>query len=280
MVEPIGYETMWQKFENQVYYSIKESLKDMFRVEWSHEIKGYKPDVIAMLECHGCNYRKDDFPCNVPVYIFDAFCKFKIEKDYFEKKDKQMKKYSKICDSILVMPQGYEQRPYCKSKNGEYHIINFLSLKLILDSIKSESVISDTDDVCGRVPVCNTKGVYENFELRLRSKIDQCPVCKSKVYPVSLIYCSKYNEYYHPDYLDTESIKYTLIPTYAECNGCGDRNLFGYGYDECPFSWIKHVYQCIKCGVFFEPDTNDIIENILDYHLEWMGLPYYQNKQK
>jgi hypothetical protein len=116
LVEPVGYDTFWQKFENEVYQTVKKSLEDKFRVEWSYEINGLKPDVAVLLECNGCENKREDSTCLEPAFIFDAYCKFRIEKKYFNKKDKQMKKYSKICDSILVMPQGYEQRPYCVSE--------------------------------------------------------------------------------------------------------------------------------------------------------------------
>jgi hypothetical protein len=193
-----------------------------------------------------------------------------------------MKKYSKICDSILVMPSGYENWPYCRSEGGEYHIISFHYLKTLLDSILSEVKVTSVEDACGFTPSCDASGAFKHFELMIRSRIDKCPNCRSKSAPLSLIYCSKYDEYYHPDFLDTESIDHKgVVYTYAECDGCGDRNISGWDYEDCPFSSIEYEYQCTKCGAIFDPETNEIIEKFEDTHADSLtDFPYYEKKSR
>jgi|YelNatPaOPRAMG01_1025707.scaffolds.fasta_scaffold16415_3 ribosomal protein S27E len=278
LVEPVGYDQMWQRFENDVYQMVKTKLENRFRVEWCYEIRnGLKPDVVALLECRGCYYQRE--PCLIPSFIFDAYCKFKIEKNYFLKKVEQMKKYSNICDSILVMPQGYENRPYCKSKDGVYHIISFHYLPIFLNSINEAVVITLEDDVCGSVPSCDAQNVYKHFELSVRSKVDKCPDCKAPVFPVSLIHCSKYDEYFYSDFLDTAEIEHGITDfTYVECDGCGDSRAFGWNYNECAYSSLEYKYQCKKCGAVFDPETNKIIENFEETHLYLMAesFPYYE----
>ena len=274
LVEPVGYESMWQKFENEVYYAVKEKLEGKFKVEWQHEIRGLTPDVVVLLECFGCAEK-----CMIPTFIFDAFCKFKVEKVYFKKKDRQMKKYSKICDSILVMPHGYMNRPYCRSKDGKYHIISFHYLPVLLDCILEHAVIETMEDVCGYVPHCDSSNVYKQFELSIRSRVDRCPICNYIVTPISLIYCSKYDEHYYPDFLDYEIIEHGIGGyTYAECNGCGEHRMFGWNYDDCPFTSIEHMYQCKKCGAIFAPDTRKIITNFEEAHANMLteSFSYYE----
>jgi len=283
LVEPAGYATMWQRFENNVYQVVKKHLVDKFRIEWQYEVSGLKPDVVCLLECDWCESKRNDYPCVTPAFIFDACHMFKIKKSYFVAKDKQMKKYSKVCDSILVLPQGYEQRPYCRSKNGEYHIISFHYLLTLLECIAEESIISSVEDVCGYVPSCNSENVYPQFELSIRSRVDKCPNCNSKVLPISLIYCSQYDEYYYPDFLDTEVIDHKgIVYTYAECDGCGNRNMFGWNYDSCPHSGIEHMYQCKKCGAIFNPETRKTIENFEISHRDEMGesFSYYESNSQ
>lgn len=96
MVEPVGYATMWQKFENDVYNIVKKELseKTYFQVKWNNEIRGLKPDVTASIVCSGCERAQEkDSSCLVPSFIFDAYCKFEVDKEYFRKKDEQMQKY-------------------------------------------------------------------------------------------------------------------------------------------------------------------------------------------
>ena len=270
---------MWQRFENQVYETVKRYLSDKLRIEWNFNVNGLTPDVVALIECHGCENYEDKFPCVIPAFIFDAYCKFKIDRVYYEKKDDQMKKYSKICDSILVMPQGYGQRPYCRSKGGEYHIVSYHRFYDFLKSIKDELIISWKEDVCGDRPYLQTSDIYKHFELLIRSSIDKCPNCRSDVVPISLIYCSKYDEYYHPDYLDYEIIEHGIGDyTFAECDGCGDRAIFGWNYNTCPYSNVAHEYQCKKCGAIFNPETNEIIEKFEDAHLDYMKEYSYYEK--
>jgi hypothetical protein len=278
MVVPIGYDQIWQKFEKDVYELILQRLKSNFRVEWHYIINGLTPDVVALLECSGCEDKKDEYPCVTPAFIFDPHCKFKVEKNYFAQKDKQMKKYSKICDSILVMPQGYDQMPYCRSKGGEYHIISRHYLPQLLNSINEEVKIETEEDACGDRLTCNSRNVYRHLELSIRRKIDKCPVCKSEVFPISLIYCMKNDEFYYPDFLDYEQVKHNVeAPTYLECRHCEDHNTFDYNYNNCPESSIESKYQCKECGAIFDPETQEIIKNFTSSQVdEIKEFPYYE----
>jgi DNA-directed RNA polymerase subunit RPC12/RpoP len=147
-----------------------------------------------------------------------------------------------------------------------------------LESVRTESRIDSKEDVCGYIPYCDASNVYKHFELAIRSRIDRCPNCNSKVFPISLIYCSKYDEYYHPDFLDYDIIEHGIGDfTYAECDGCGDHNAFGWNYHDCPYSSIEHKYQCGKCGAVFDPEKKIIIENFEDSHHDSMtDFPYYR----
>lgn len=158
MVEPVGYNSMWQKFENDVYNVVKKYFQDddNFIVEWSPTIERYcagevrklKPDVLLSVKCKSCEEKKDDSSCAEIAFIFDAYCKFKDDPEYFKKKDDQMQKYSEICDSVLVMPKGYEQRPLCRKSNGknQYHIISFETIYQFLNSLKKTLEITYRED--------------------------------------------------------------------------------------------------------------------------------------
>ncbi len=56
MVEPIGYDSLWQKFENDVYATVKKYFSDLredIRVEWNRydEDLNITPDVTIIGEC-------------------------------------------------------------------------------------------------------------------------------------------------------------------------------------------------------------------------------------
>lgn len=288
MVKPIAYDSMWKKFEKDVFNCIKKNLEGKFIVEWNAKIKYFgntiKPDIVVFAECNGEGYCLES--CKIPIFIFDAFCKFNInaQDEYFKKKDERMKKYAKICDAVLVMPRGYEGWPYCRSSNDEYHIVNFQYLPLLLECLLKEVKFYTEEDACGYRLYCDTGGVWKYFELKINSKVDKCLECNSKCYPLSLIYCSKYDEYYHPDFLDVEVVEVKkglriTRYTYAECDGCGDAELFRWNFENCPYSSIKYVYQCSKCGVIFDPQNNKIIENFEDSHMSYLtDFPYYRDK--
>jgi len=271
MVEPVGYVKMWEKFENDVYMMVKRYLKGKFDVKWSPDIRNLTPDIVMFLVCKKCEHQ-----CTNPVFIFEAYNAFKVNDSWFKNKDSQMKKYSKICDSFLVLPQGYRQRAFCKSENGEYSIISFHKLPELLKIIK-EIEIQWNEDACGESPYIETQTLDKEFELILRSKIDKCPHCKSQVFPISLIHCSKYNEYFNPDCL---SFEMPGVRTFIECDGCGDNTAFFSNYMECIYSGIEFHYQCKKCGAIFNPENEKIIKNFIEFHLEEMvelgGLTYYK----
>lgn len=280
MITPVGYDKMWQKFEKDVFETVRSVLGKEYEVRWIYHIRELKPDVVVLAKCSGCG-RAEECQNEFPIFILDAHCKWKIEKEYFAQKDEQMKKYSKICDSILVMPSGYEGWPYCKSEGGEYHIVSFHYLKDLLRSILSEAIVTEQEDVCGYTPICNASGVFKHFALVIRSRIDKCPNCRSKSAPLSLIYCSKYDEYYHPDFLDTAPIDHKgSVYTYAECSGCGDRITFGWNYDTCPYASLEYEYQCLECGAIFNSETEKIVTNFDDAHSDMLAecLPFYKDK--
>ena len=281
MIKPIGYDSMWKKFEKDVFNIVKKYLGNRFIVRWNAKIRFLesivKPDVTVFAECGG-KYCSNN--CEIPIFIFDAFCKFDInvQDHYFKKKDKQMKKYAEICDAILVMPRGYEGWPYCRSSGDEYHIVSFQYLPMLLESILKEAKFDTKDEACGEMLYCDSKGVYKYFELKVRSRVDKCPECRSRCVPLPIIYCSKYDEYYHPDFLDTDIIRGEVIYTYAECDGCGDAEVFGWNFENCPYSSIKYTYQCSKCGAIFDPKTNKIIKKFEGAHTSFLTYFSYYRK--
>ncbi len=278
MVKPVGYDAMWQKFENSVLERIKTKLSAKFAVEWEYTIReGMRPDVVALMECNNCGNEV----CRIPALIFDAYCKWKIDPKNFDEKDKQMKRYSNVCDTVLVMPSGYQNRPYCRNDSDEYHIVSFPSLTSLLDAVLSESQFASKEEMCGDIPTIDTQGVFKKFELQIRSRVDVCPQCNSLAFPMSLIYCEKYDEHYHPDSLDFIEMEHDFVATsYAECDGCGDQRMFGWNFDECPHSAIVYKYQCKKCGAIFDPDTNKIVDNFEPSHRDFLAesLDYYKSK--
>lgn len=227
------------------------------------------------MECNNCG----DTTCKIPALIFDAYCKWKIDTKNFNAKDKQMKKYSQICDTILVMPDGYRNRHYCKDNSDTYHIVSFQGLSWLLDAVLSESRFGSRDEMCGTVPTIDTEGAFKKLELEIRSRVDVCPNCNSHAFPLSLIYCQKYDEHYHPDHLDFEELEHGFVAnTYAECDGCGDNRMFGWNYDDCPHAAIVYKYQCKKCGAIFDPETNKIVDNFESAHGDFLAEFDYYNK--
>jgi hypothetical protein len=271
LVEPVGYANLWQKFENDVYNIVKKKLQDKshFQVDWNSEIHGLKPDVTVSIVCdgHNCEQAQDETPnCLFPAFIFDAYCKFEVDKEYFQKKDEQMRKYAKICNAVLVMPQGYEQFPFCKSKDGTYHIVSLPFLYTFVDSIKAEIEINYRDDCCGESPFYSVSNIYKHFELSIRSSVDKCPKCDQKVEPISLLHCSQYDEYNDSDTIE------------EECNCCDNRKY--WSYEDCPFLGIESKFQCRKCGAIFDPESKKIIDNFSDsyYDMFLSEVPYYKKE--
>lgn len=290
MVEPIAYDHVWQKFEIEIYRLVKQSLTGKFKVDWHYElemptpngIEKSTPDVLALIQCLGCEDTKDYYPCLIPAIIFDAHCAFRTEGKFFEEKNKQMKKYSRICNSILIMPQGYEQMPYCKSKGGEYHIISKHYLSLLLESIMSEAKIGREEDVCGERPTFDSTNVYRHFELSIRKRIDRCPACNSEVFPISLIYCSNNNEFLHPDFLDYEEVRNGVVmPTHCECKGCDAHEMLDQNYENCDYSTVESKYQCRECGAVIDSDVQSIIQNFSPSQIDEIeDFPYYEELHK
>jgi hypothetical protein len=285
LVEPVGYESMWQKFENDVFNTVKQEFQgdENFKVQWNWPHVDLYPDVLISIRCKSCQDSKDDFPCLVAVIIFDAYCKWKIEAENFKKKEAQMEKYAEICDTVLVMPEGYQHRPFCKGINGRYHIISRNYLPIFMNSLKEAIEIDYKEDSCGYKPIINLIPVYKHFELSIRANVDKCPSCGQRAIPVSLIYCQKFNEYFYPDFLDCESIKQGVGSyTYFECDECGHGDTLEENYENCHSSRMEYKFQCEKCGAIFDPDTEAIIENFDDAHLDRMrdSFTYYKERKK
>jgi hypothetical protein len=279
VVEPVGYNTVWQKFENDVFQVIKKYFQDndTFIAEWSPALERYcdgkvrtlTPDVLLSVKCKSasCIMEKDNSECAEPAFIFDAFCKFRDDRKYFAEKDKKMQKYSEICDSVLVMPKGYEERPFCRKNNGKntYYIISFEYIYQFLNSLKRAIEITYREDCCGDRPSIDGTQVYRDFELTLRQSVDKCPACKQRVNPTSLLYCSQYNEYSDVDFIEDT------------CIGCPNKKYF----DECPFLAIELKFQCETCGAIFDAESRKIIENFDDgfYDMVISEYSYYKKKE-
>jgi hypothetical protein len=64
VVEPVGYDSVWQKFDNDVYNVVRKHFQDdnNFVVEWSPIIERYcagkvrklTPDVLLSVKCKSC----------------------------------------------------------------------------------------------------------------------------------------------------------------------------------------------------------------------------------
>lgn len=278
MIKPIAYDAMWQKFENSVVEAVKAKLSVKFAVEWEYVIReDVRPDVVALMECSNCGNQV----CKIPALIFDAYCKWKIDPRNFDEKDKQMKRYSKVCDTVLVMPSGYRDRPYCRDDSDQYHIISFPYLASFLDVILTESRFTSREEMCGDTPTIDTQGALKKFELQIRSRVDVCPHCNSHAFPLSLIYCDKYDEHYLPDFLDFVELEHGCVTnSYAECDGCGENRMFGWNFDECPRSVVVYKYQCKGCGAIFDPDTDKIVDNFEQSHRDYLTeFDYYKSKR-
>jgi hypothetical protein len=281
MVEPVGYNSAWEKFEDDVYKAVKRYFKDFrsdFRVEWNYHIRDIDPDVIILGDCE-CGANPEGGPCEIPLLIFEACHMFELKGERWKEKDKQMKKYSRMCPSVLVTPRGYASRPYCKSSHDEYRILSFQYLHNYLKCLRDNIEVEREDEMCGSVICCNVDKANRYFELLLRRRVDRCPNCRSKAHPESLIYCSQYDEHYHPDFLDTEVIKYTPMYTHAECSGCNVHENLRVNFEDCGYASIKYVYQCDECGAVFDAETFEIIKNFEDYHRDMMAdFPFYEGE--
>ncbi len=275
MVEPVGYVKDWQKFENQVYNVVKKFFQDNdnFIVEWSPVVEKYcnekmkklTPDVLVSFRCKSCREHKR-LSCTEPAFIFEAHCKYVDDPEYFRKKDEQMRNYSFICDSILVMPKGYEERAFCRTIDKKYHIISFEFLHRFLKSLKQAVEITYQEDCCGNRPSINAQHVYRDFELSLRQSVDKCPNCKQRVEPISLLYCSQYDEFSDIDHIEDY------------CCDCSNRIY----HDECPFLSLQSKYQCRTCGVVFDPEAGKLIENFDEgfYDRILSDYSYYKKKRE
>ena len=128
MVQPIGYDNPWDKFENDVFLAVKEHLGNLpnTRVEWNYLIDEVTPDVALIGDC-SCAAIEN---CEIPLIFFEATRITRMSREKWRQKDKQMIGYSRMCSSILVTPGGYAQRPYCKSADDQYRIISFQYLHL------------------------------------------------------------------------------------------------------------------------------------------------------
>jgi hypothetical protein len=207
-------------------------------------------------------------PGDIPFLLIEAHNNLRTDDEEVNReKDEQMTKYSQICDSVLVTPSGFANRPYVIRSEGKYRIISFSVLPLFLRCVKSMKITTE-EDVTGNVPVFNFKPVHERFELELGKSVDRCPNCKSEAYPISLIYCSHWNLNFHTDYLDVETLEHkVVVNSYAECDGCNWHNHHGFNYEECPFAEVSYKYQCKECGAIFEPESSDYVTNFVDSHL-------------
>jgi len=151
---------------------------------------------------------------------------------------------------------------------------------MYLECLKENISVESRQEMCGDVLCCGVEKANKFFELLIRRRVDRCPSCRSKAHPESLIYCSKYDEHYHPDFLDTEVIKLTPMYTYAECSGCGEQES-GYNFEQCAYSSIKYVYQCDECGAIFDAETMKIIENFEESHASMLeDFPFYEKEFK
>lgn len=83
--------------------------------------------------------------------------------------------------------------------------------------------------------------------------------------PISLLYCSQYNEYSDVDFIDDT------------CIDCSNRQYF----DDCPFLTIELKYKCEACGAIFDPESKEIVENFDDgfYDMVISEYPYYKKKE-
>jgi hypothetical protein len=271
MISPGAYNTLWQKFENFVYSKVCTKLGKKYIIKYGWPIEGLTPDITVLAKCvEGGIVDKDyetdesEGSCEKPILIFDSHCKWKMHPKFLEQKDRQMKKYSKICASILVTPDGYNKRPHCKSSGGEYHIIAFPTLDTLLNCVGEIHI--DAGRGCPDCSEIYTENIFKRFELELKSQVDRCPHCKSSATAISLIFCKVYDMYLYPDFLDWEEIEHGMGDyTDAECAGCS-HNEMGYDFQNCPYADMEYHYQCKKCGAIFDCKTLAIIRNFEDAH--------------
>ncbi len=217
----------------------------------------------------------------MPIVIFEAYCRLKIIPEELQRKEEQAKVYTQICDDVLlVMPRGYNNRALCASADGKYHVLAFPYLQIFLDKLEKELRTNWVENACGDVLNPDLSGVFESFKLELAKQINLCPNCKSEAMPVSLIYCSKQDEYYYPDFLDiVEGEHGSWFYSYYECAGCPEHESFmNRNFENCPHSDIHYMYWCSRCGAIYHPEKREIIHNFEDSHLEDFGdsCEYYK----
>jgi len=267
MVEPQGYSNPEEEIEYRVYNTAKGMLGKRFKVEYcpSDFPYGFTPDIVISETCRG-------YPDHThPILIIDPTTAQFNKKNQHESKDKQMKKYAKLCTAIMVTPNGYNNLSYCT--NNGYHIISqkviALFFQILLEKIAFRGQGCEDFDV-------DTDEVFDNFVNRLSEKMEKCPKCKSKVFSTFIYNCYQYNESFHPDYLDIDVDEHGIIShTLAECDGCRIREILAnsINYMDCPHCAIKQIYECEKCGTLFEKSKTTenyytIITNLNQEHYE------------
>jgi len=274
LYEPEGYKEHWQKFENDVFLMTRRLLGDRFAVRWNKMVgNGLTPDVVVLQP-----WEDAEGPGEIPFLIIEAHDNLRTDNDEANReKDEQMMKYSEICDSILVTPSGFGNRLCVVRSSGKYRIIGFHALAVFLGCVKDELDVSTQEDITGDVPVFNLKPAYERFRLELRKNVDRCPNpnCKSKAFPVSLIYCSHWDVHFCTEHFDEElrEIKGNVkirVKTYSECEGCSWHDKHEFNYEECPYADLAFKYQCSKCGAVFEPESSNYVTNFEDSHAAFL----------
>ncbi len=230
-------------------------------------VDGLTPDVTVLREW----YTDSEGRIEVPVLILDSHSNLPAnDAEVLQEKDLQMRKYSKICDALLVTPEGFAHRSYVTATDGSYKIISFNVLPLFLKCMRDELRIERREEMVGMMPEFVMKPVHDRFELELRKNVDRCPECKSEASPMSLIYCSHWDIHFHSQYLDQEHIEHgVFMKTHAECEGC---ELYKYGldYEQCSYADLTFKCQCNECGAVFEPETRKVVKNFHPDHFDML----------
>lgn len=187
--------------------------------------------------------------------------------EHFDSKNKQMLNYLNWGIAILVLKEGYNHMPYCT--NNGYHMISHKALPLFLE-VFQENIFFNPEV---QEFVIKKDALFGSFVHKLSENLIKCPHCGSSVFTTFIYNCHQYNLSFHPDYIDIDE---TLLPTYWECDGCGQRRLSEnmFNYNNCPFCQILHKYQCNECGAIFNRDSKEIVNNLEDSHKDSLKMDY------
>jgi len=169
---------------------VKSVLGSKFDIRYEEEYKGKYPDVMVFSKSNGTAFRKH------PLFIFEATIKRGLLfRGIHSKKRKQVKSYQKLAHTFLVIPPRLNAKPFYLY--GTFFVLTSNYLEDFLIFLRT-----NTKDFEDSFLSDEPRGYFElffEFLFILGKKVYKCPFCSSGLFYISLLHCSQYDHYFHPD---------------------------------------------------------------------------------